>query len=189
MDSAHPVQPDMVTVVIEHSPRPGAAAAYEVWLAKIIPVAARFPGHRGVQVLRPAEGRADKYTVTVRFDDLAAANAWLSSDARRALLDEVSPLLLREENVRTVTGIEFWFTAPAAADRRAPPFKQFLVALSVIYPLTLLVPWGLRPLLQPLSQGGWALLAHLVDVGTVVALMTWVIMPRYTRLVAAWLYR
>lgn len=178
----------MVTVVIEHALRPGAAAAYEQWLARIIPVAGRFPGHRGVHVLRPPGGEG-KYTVTLRFDDLEAAQHWLASEQRARLLGEASPLLVREEEVRTVSGIEFWFNAPGTPERRAPLGKQFLVALSVIYPLTLLVPWLLRPLLQGLADSHLQLLAHLIDVGTVVLLMTYVVMPRYTRLVAAWLYR
>jgi antibiotic biosynthesis monooxygenase (ABM) superfamily enzyme len=184
-DNAPGTPAAMVTVVIEHLPVPGAAAAYEAWLARIIPVAATFPGHRGTHVLRP-QGAEGQYTVTLRFDDVESASHWLASSVRRGLLAEVAPLLTGSEKVRTVTGMEFWFTAPPGSARTAPAYKQFLVAWSVIYPLTFAVPWLLRPLLQSLAD--WPLIAHLVDTGAVVFVMTFVIMPHYTRLVARWLF-
>ena len=130
--------PDMVTAVIEHELKPGAAPLYEQWLARIMPPAARFPGHRGVNVIRPAAG-SNRYTVAIRFDTLDHAQDWFKSDVRRQLVDEVEPLLGSAEKLATVTGLEFWFMSPTVAQRRAPPYKQFLMALSVIYPLTLLV--------------------------------------------------
>lgn len=177
---------EMVTVVIEHLPAPGNESTYEAWLARAIPVAAGFPGHRGAHVLRPP-GSKGLYTVTLRFDDVASACHWLVSAVRRDLLAQVRPLLASPEKVRTVTGMEFWFTAAPGPGRGAPAYKQFLVAWSVIYPLTLAVPWLLQPLLQSLAQ--WPLVAHLVDTGTVVFAMSFVVMPRYTRLLAGWLFR
>jgi len=75
-------RPDMVTAVIGHEVKPDAGPRYEQWLARIIPVAARFPGHRGVNVIRPAAG-THSYTVTIHFDTLDHAQDWFRSDARR----------------------------------------------------------------------------------------------------------
>jgi hypothetical protein len=52
-----------------------------------------------------------------------------------------------------------------------------------------IVPWALSPLL-----GGWQgvpamLLGKLLVATVIVYLMVYLIMPRYTRLVAKWLYR
>jgi uncharacterized protein len=181
-------QPDMVTLVIQHQPRPDAHEAYEQWLKRIIPVAARFPGHRGVNVIRPPEG-GHGYTVTIRFDALAQAEDWLRSDARRQLVAEVEPLLSRAETLDTVTGLEFWFAPAAGPSRRARPWKQFLITLSVIYPLTLLLPWALQPLFDATALHQLHLLQHLVVTAIVVGLITYVVMPRYVRWVANWLYR
>jgi antibiotic biosynthesis monooxygenase (ABM) superfamily enzyme len=181
--------PDMVTVVIQHDVVPASVAAYEQWLARIIPVAARFPGHRGVSVMRPPAG-SSRYTVTLRFDTLEHAEDWLRSTARRELVHEIETLLDRAEKVDTVTGIEFWFAPPPTAPQlRPPPYKQFLLTLSVIYPLTMLVPWALRPLhgLLPVLRYAW--IDRLLIATVIVGLMTYVVMPRYTRLVARWLYR
>jgi antibiotic biosynthesis monooxygenase (ABM) superfamily enzyme len=182
-------RPDRVTIVIEHDVSPAAAERYEQWLARIIPVSARFPGHGGVSVIRPPAG-SHRYTVTLRFDTLEHAEDWLRSDARRKLVAEIETLLDHAEKVETVTGIEFWFVPPAAAQQlRAPPHKQFLLTLSVIYPLTMLVPWALHPLREWLPALRYLLIDHLLVAAVIVGLMTYVVMPRYTRLVAGWLYR
>jgi antibiotic biosynthesis monooxygenase (ABM) superfamily enzyme len=180
--------PDMVTVVIQHEVAPASVSRYEEWINRIIPVAARFPGHRGVSVIRPS-GDARCYTVTLRFDSVQHAEDWLASDARGELVQELAPLLERPESIDTVTGIEFWFVPPAGApQKRAPPHKQFLVTLSAIYPLTLLVPLGVHRLVDPWLPWRSALLVQLLIAALIVWLMTYVIMPRYTRLVARWLY-
>jgi antibiotic biosynthesis monooxygenase (ABM) superfamily enzyme len=46
----------IVTLVIQHHVKPGAALQYEAWLNEIIPASQRFAGHLGINVIRPAEG-------------------------------------------------------------------------------------------------------------------------------------
>ncbi|MEQ1760273.1 MAG: hypothetical protein ABL986_18300, partial [Vicinamibacterales bacterium] len=59
---------------------------------------------------------------------------------------------------------------------------------SVIFPLSLLVPLALGPLLGRLPGGDLPVVRALVVSAVIVGVMTYVIMPRYTRLVAGWLY-
>lgn len=178
---------ESITAVIRHHVRPDAAAAYEQWLQRIVPVAERFPGHRGVHVIHPPAG-STLYTVTIRFDSLLHADDWFQSAARHALLDEVLPLLDSDEEVKTVTGLEFWFH-PGPGQKPARRYKQFLLTLCVIFPLTLFVPRGVQWL------AGWVpalhdtYLSHFATSAIVVALMTYVLMPRITRRLAGWLYR
>ena len=67
-------------------------------------------------------------------------------------------------------------------------WKQFVLTLSAVYPLTLVLPPLILPLARilfpfaPQGIGGFLIAA------TLTALLTWVIMPRYTRLVKNWLY-
>jgi antibiotic biosynthesis monooxygenase (ABM) superfamily enzyme len=58
----------------------------------------------------------------------------------------------------------------------------------VIFPLTVLVPWALRPLFQAAPALGLPIVSNLVVSTIIVGLATYVIMPRYTRLLAGWLY-
>lgn len=173
-------------MVIRHHVRPGAQTQYLEWLKRIIPVAARFPGHRGVNVLPPG-GEGALYTITIRFDTLVQAQDWLGSTIRQALMGQAMGMLEHSEEVHTVTGLEFWFT-PQAGAKHARPFKQFLVTLSVIYPLTLVLPWLLAPLIERVPLLHHQAVSGLVIAAAIVGLMTYVVMPRYTRLVRRWLF-
>jgi len=62
--------------------RAGAEAQYEAWLKSITSAAQRFPGHRGVNIIRPPEG-SGRYTIVLRFDTLEHLQAWLGSETRR----------------------------------------------------------------------------------------------------------
>jgi len=180
--------PDVVTAVIEHDARAGAEADYEAWLQHITACAQRFPGHVGVNIIRPLAG-SRRCTIVVRFDTLEHLQEWLGSETRRQLIAQVGPLLERGDRVDIKTGLEFWFTPPTPAQRHPAAHKQFLLTLSVIFPLTLVVPRVLRPLFQAVPVFGLPVVSNLVISAVIVGLITYVIMPRYTRLVAGWLYR
>jgi antibiotic biosynthesis monooxygenase (ABM) superfamily enzyme len=178
---------ETVTAVIRHHIRPDAVAGYEAWLKRIVPVAERFPGHRGVHIIRPPAG-GSLYTVTIRFDSVLHADDWFQSSARRELLDEAAPLLDNEEQVQTVTGLEFWFDAAAGA-KQVRRYKQFLLTLAVIFPLTIIVPAVVERVARAVPVLNDFYLAHFVTSAIVVALMAYVVMPRVTRWLGPWLYR
>ncbi len=178
---------ETVTAVIQQTVKRERVADYEQWLKKVVPIASRFPGHRGVNVIHPATGGL-QYTITIRFDSLAHAQDWFASDARRQLVEEVAPLLDADEKVETRSGLEFWFHPPAGQPP-AKRYKQFLLTVSVIYPLTIAVPALLHRVLAPVPVVSNYWLEHLVASVAIVGLMVYVVMPRYTRLMARWLYR
>lgn len=182
-----PPRPESVTAIIQHHVRAESIDAYEQWLKRIVPVAERFPGHRGVHVIHPAPG-STFYTVTVRFDSLEHADDWFQSSARQVLLGEVAPFLSRDEQRQTVTGLEFWFH-PEPGQKPAKRYKQFLLTLSVIFPLSVLVPIPVHWAAHWLPWLDNMILARLVVAAIVVGLMSYFVMPRITRLFAPWLYR
>lgn len=171
-----------VTSVIVQRPLKAHVSAYEAWLREIIPVAMNYPGHRGVNVIRP-HGHERDYTIVLHFDTEPSLRSWLESEERTILINKVRPLLDTDESIEILTGLEYWFTPQG---RHAPlPYKQFLVTLSAIFPLTLIVPSLLLPWLQELPQ----ILRTLVIDSTIVGLMAFVIMPRYVKLISNWLFR
>jgi antibiotic biosynthesis monooxygenase (ABM) superfamily enzyme len=179
-------EPEQVSAVIQHEVRADAVPHYERWLERIMPAAAAFGGHRGVHVVRHPGHGARRYSVALRFESLAHAQNWFGSDVRRALMDEAKALLVREETVSTLPGLELWFGTPPG--RRPPPrWKVFLVTVAAIYPLTLLVPWALQPMASQVPALREPLLYHLAVAVVIVALMTWVVMPNVTRWLARWL--
>lgn len=179
---------ETVTLVIEHEVRPERRDDYEAWLRDIAQAARRFPGHMGVNIIRP-HATTSAYTIVLRFDSHAHLTRWVESTTRRSLIERVAPLLTTHENLEIRTGMEFWFTPPSAKPLHARPFKQFLITLSAIYPLTVVVPWALGPLFERTPGAAWPLLHKLIVAAVIVSLMVYVIMPRYTRRVAGWLFR
>src|SRR5687768_14730057 len=91
-------RPDVVTSIIQHQVHVGAPAQYETWLQTITPAAQGFPGHQGVDIIRPSTG-ADVYIIVLRFDTLMHLQDWLGSDTRRRLIAEIEPLLASNECV------------------------------------------------------------------------------------------
>jgi uncharacterized protein len=178
----------VVVCVNRHTVIPGKDQEYEAWLREIVPVAGNAEGHRGVNVIRPHTG-SRTYTIVLHFDTLEHLEQWLASGVWKRLILKVQDLLQDGEEVEIKTGLEFWFRPPGSEQKRAKPYKQFLITLSVIFPLTMLVPWLLTPVFRAAPVLATPGIIHFLVAGIIVGLMTYVIMPRYTRLMAVWLYR
>lgn len=175
-----------VTTVIQQRPKADAVDRYEAWLKEITPLAQQFAGHQGVNIIRP-QNASGAYTIVLRFDTTSNLRKWLESEARLRLVERIRPLLRDNEDIDIRTGLEFWFT-PAAGGMHAKPYKQFLVTLSVIFPLTIVVPWLLQPLLAWFPFLATPGVRHFLIAATIVGVVTYLVMPHYTRLISRWLY-
>jgi uncharacterized protein len=174
-----------VTTTVTRRVKPGHEPFYESFLEGIIADAARFPGHLGVEVFRPATASTGEYQVVYRFDTSEHLDAWLHSDERAAWLERAEPHVVGPMRMQVLTGLETWFTLP---DRPGipppPPHKMALLTWVAIFPLITIVVIVLEPLLERL-----ALVPRLaVTTAVTVPIMTWVVMPRVTRLLRGWLY-
>jgi hypothetical protein len=184
-----PAQPagEGATVVITHRVRPDRHAEYDAWVADIAPLCRAAPGHLDWHQVRPLAGLSDTYTIIVRFDTLEHLKGWMGSPVRQQFIDRVRPLLVAGDEYAVRSGLDFWFVPPGATTPVPVRWKQFLVTWSAIYPLALLVPLAVLPALHRLGVPAWEPLATLAVTGCVVALMVYVVMPRYTRLLRRWL--
>lgn len=176
------------TAVITHCVRPGKEDAYDRWLGKIGPICQAAPGILDWQIIRPIPGLTTTFTVILRFDTSDHLRQWMDSEDRKSLIEQVRPLLVAGDDYIIKSGLDFWFIPPGANVKGPVRWKQFLITWSAIYPLVLLVPLGVVPLLSHLGLPHHPLLTPLAISGTVVFLMVYVIMPRYTRLVRKWLF-
>jgi uncharacterized protein len=174
-----------VTTTVTRRIKPGHEAAYEAFLAGISSAARAFPGYLGIEVFRPAPGASDEYRTVYRFDSVAHLRAWLESPQRAAWLQRAEPHVAGPMRTQVLTGLEGWFTLPARPGvAPPPPYKMALVTWATIFPLITLVVVVSAPLL-----GRLPLVVRLaVTTGVTVSLMTWVVMPRVTRLLHRWLY-
>jgi antibiotic biosynthesis monooxygenase (ABM) superfamily enzyme len=174
-----------VITTVTRRVKPGHEAAYERFLAGISGAARAFPGYLGVEVFHPAGGQGGEYRTVYRFDSPAHLRAWLDSPERAAWLARAEPHVAGPMRTQVLTGLEGWFTLPSQPGAPPPPpYKMAVVTWMTIFPLITLVVVASAPLL-----GSLPLVARLaVTTGVTVPLMTWVVMPRVTRLLHRWLY-
>lgn len=163
---------------------PGREGEFEDWISGILDAVKEFPGYLGSDVLRPKNAEDDEYRILYRFDHATNLKRWEESDERRRWLDRAEPLV-REQTVQRLTGLETWFTLPSRAGEPAPPrYKMVVVTWIAVFPLATV----LFMLLQPLLGGAPTVLRTLVFTLVMVTTMTYVVMPRMTRLFSFWLY-
>jgi uncharacterized protein len=174
-----------VTTTVTRRIKPGHEAAYEEFLAGISSAARAFPGYLGIEVFRPAPGQGDEYRTVYRFDSSAHLRAWLDSPERAAWLQRAEPHVAGPMRTQFLTGLESWFTVPTRPGVAPPPlYKMAILTWVTIFPLITLVVVVSAPLL-----GSLPLVVRLaVTTLVTVSLMTWVVMPRVTRLLHRWLY-
>jgi hypothetical protein len=174
-----------VTTAVTRRIKPGHEAAYEAFLAGISGAASAFPGYLGVEVFRPANGQGGEYRIVYRFDSVAHLRAWLDSAEHAAWLERAEPHVAGPMRTQVLTGLESWFTLPTQPGAPPPPrYKMAIVTWITIFPLITGVVVATAPLL-----GSLPLVVRLaVTTGVTVPLMTWVVMPRVTRLLGRWLY-
>jgi len=174
-----------VALIITHTIKTGEEKRYEDWLTEILSAVSSSPGYLGREIFRPAQGTRT-YTSIVRFDANENLNAWVESETRKSFVSRVSDLLEKGDVHEIRTGIDFWFTPEGVKPPK--PWKQFLLTLSAVYPLSLLIPPLFSPLFSAAPLVGQPYIRGLLIAATLTALLTFVIMPRYTRLVKKWLY-
>lgn len=188
-ENSNPATPgSQVSFVVRHRIRVGCDEQYEVWLRRIMNTAAGYPGHLGVQVVRPPAGGFE-YVTVVRFSSAGDAKRWAASADRRNLVVAVRGLLDGDDSVEIRSGIDFWFTPDLPGQRHPVRWKQWLITTSVIWPLTLLVPPAFGPLFDAVPLLGFWGLSHGMIAATIVALVVYWIMPRYVKAVSGWLFR
>src|SRR5215467_2361888 len=173
-----------VTATVTRRVKPGHEAAYEEFLVGIGSAAKTFPGYLGEEVFRPAGGAGGEYRIVYRFDSPAHMRGWLDSAERAAWLQRAEPHVAGPMRTQFLTGLESWFTLPTQPGAPPPPYKMAVLTWVTIFPLITLVVVVSAPLMGSLPLVPRLAVTTLVTV----SLMTWVVMPRVTRLLRGWLY-
>jgi antibiotic biosynthesis monooxygenase (ABM) superfamily enzyme len=174
---------DPVTVVISRKVKPGREHDYEEWIKQVTEVALKFEGHLGMNIFKPMRA-GDPYVIVYKFDSGEHLDLWLQSPVRAEFVQR-GEALCDESRAEHVSGLESWFTLPGAAAVVPPPkWKMALVTGLVVFAMG----QGLAPLVRITLVGAPPLLLAFVTTALMVALLTWVVMPRVTRLLGRWLF-
>ncbi|VEP15601.1 conserved hypothetical protein [Hyella patelloides LEGE 07179] len=176
-----------VTVVISRRVKPGCEAAFEKFMSGITSAAMTFEGHLGTNVFRPSSRENNQYHIILKFDRASNLRVWEESECRKQWLARAESLRLEPATIRVISGLETWFTLPSPKPIIPPPrYKMAAITLLAIFPLIQLVNLIFAPLLELLPLP--LLLRSLIVTAIIVLLMTYVVMPRMTKLFSKWLY-
>lgn len=172
------------TVIVQRV-RPGCEDAYREWSCEINTACSKFPGFVDLEVFEPAASE-DSYVIVVRFASEAEGKDWHTSEICLSLLEKSRSFV--EEAVMHSPSRVFggWFGGPSVDLSKDPPelWKDALTVLLILYPTVMILTlYVTGPLLK-----GWSL-ATSMYVGNFlsVSLLTWVLMPWVTRVLAFWL--
>lgn len=180
----NPLDPP-VTVSIVRRVKPGCEKAFEEFVSGITAAAMTFEGHLGTTILRPSNPAIPEYQVIFRFDRRSNLKKWEDSECRRQWLARGESLIVGSPIVEVLTGLETWFTLPSSQAIIPPPrYKMAAITFMAIFPLIKIVSYWFSPVLVSFPT----LLQEMIATGLIVLLMTYVVMPRMTRLFAFWLY-
>lgn len=176
---------DPITIVVRRRVKPGREKDYEAWLTRLTQGAAQqFSGYLGAEFHRGATAGGE-YRSVFRFDSLEHLDAFERSDYRARMLEEAAPLIAGNAVWERMTGLEFWFDPPPGTRVPQPsPHRMALVLVAVVFLLVLILNLALGPFIS-----GWPLAPRiLLTVIIQVTLMTYLIMPRLTPLIARFIY-
>jgi hypothetical protein len=174
-----------VTVDVVQQVTRGKEREFEALLEQIISTASTFEGYLGSSVFRPSHQDDHEYRIVFKFDRLENLKRWEHSSVRQRFLSQARNLTVDAGTVSIITGLETWFTLPAKPGMLPPPrYKMVLVSGIAIF--------GINQILTVLPLDWLAqlpsVLRLLILVFLTTTLMTYVVMPRLTKLLAWWLY-
>jgi uncharacterized protein len=171
-----------VKIITERRLRRGEEDSLNRWARRFVVAAERSGGVEGSSVL--SAPNVGSLFILVSFAAATDLARWQGSPEYESLLREADRISEAGEYSEVHTGLETWFTLPSRAMPQTPPpkWKMAVATWVAILPIVL----ALRVVLAPLRL---SFLAEAV-VGTAIpiALLTWIVMPRLTRLLYRWLY-
>ena len=175
--------PAPVTRIARRRAQAGHESDYEALVREMFATMRSSPGFLGADLL-PPEQAGEAYQVIVRFATEADMQVWDASPARAAMHQRMRAVAENEPAYRNLSGLEAWFTpAIVPASMHPPRIRMAIVTWLGIFPTVSLVLGLIAPLLMPIPF----LLRTALLTALVVFIMTWVVMPRLTKLMRPWL--
>jgi antibiotic biosynthesis monooxygenase (ABM) superfamily enzyme len=166
--------------------KPGFEEKFETELHEFIVRSVQTEGQLGVSVMRPVQGSGSRqYGILRRFSDSESRDRFYASPLFKQWETTVASLTEGEPEQQRLSGLESWFVLPGQRAVIPPPrWKMAVVTALGVWPVSILVPWLLNPLMTGLP---FSLQALFVAMGIVI-LLTWAVMPIMVRILSPWLY-
>jgi hypothetical protein len=171
-----------VTVLFSRTAKPGKEKEYEDWNEELIRLSQQQPGHVTTSVVADGDRR---YFTLQQFDSHEQLQAWLQSPVRQERLGRLDELTEDAPEPTEIGGMEAWFRLPGhTGSGHIPRWKMVIVVFCIVYCFVLL----LNATLLPQVSGLPLLLRAAVVPMIMVPTMTYIILPKATKLLRRWLY-
>jgi uncharacterized protein len=157
--------------------------AFRAVATEMMTTVGHHSGHLAHEVMEPVDGTRPVFTIMIEFDGESALRDWLGTELHSAFVDRIVPLMSGDYAAELRSGMGIW--VPPAAGRAPPKYKAAIATFIGLFPLLLLLRIGLGKLgigrLDPT-------LGLAISLALSCIMMTWLVMPFVTRLLAPWLY-
>jgi uncharacterized protein len=175
---------DSVTVVVTRKVKRGHESEYEDWLRRILEEAKSMKGYLGTTIQKPTSGSTE-YTSIFRFDTVDNLRKFEDSELHAKYLREVVDYVEADAIWKKFTGLDFWFSPPKGTVIPQPSrFRISLVTIAIVFGLVL----SIGQIIGMIATEVPVYIRLFVTISIVIPLMTYVIMPRITRVLAKWIY-
>jgi antibiotic biosynthesis monooxygenase (ABM) superfamily enzyme len=172
-------------VVVTRRVKSGYESQYENWLKRLLEEAKSMKGYIGAVVQKPAPGTAE-YTSVFRFDNVENLRKFEESEIRTRYLREVVDYVEADAIWKKFSGLEFWFSPPSGTLVPQPSrFRMALVMIVVVYGLVISIGQLVAMLVGDVIPSYVRLF---ITISIEIFLMTFILMPRLTKLLAKWIY-
>jgi uncharacterized protein len=141
-------------------------------------------GYIGSTIQRPPPGSTE-YTSIFRFDNVDNLHKFEESEMRSRYLREVIDYVEADAAWKKYTGLEFWFSPPKGAIVPQPSrLRMALVTIAIVFGLVI----SIGQVVNMVAVQVPPYLRLFVTISIEIFLMTYLLMPRITRLLAKWIY-
>jgi len=162
--------------------RPDGEAGFRDWRRRILEQVRTWKGFLGTESFDTLDSSHPEFVVVVRFDSRSNLDAWLGSDVRKSFMDEVKRYV-HHYSLRSIgSGFEGWFDNGKS---QTPParWRQAMVILTALFPVIMMIRQLLMPVFAVLPMP----VAFLILLAVDMAVLTYAVMPHFTRLMDFWL--
>jgi antibiotic biosynthesis monooxygenase (ABM) superfamily enzyme len=174
-----------VTVVFSQRIAPENHAAFVALHSEVVERMRPFPGFIASDRFDPVEGVQDEHVIVASFASRSDLDRWLESEIRRTWVEQMERLVEGNRTMNVVGGFGGWFPARLARPQGPKRWKQAVVVLLALFPTVLAITL-LRMAVAPDMN---VVLSVFVGNVVSVAILTFLLMPRLTRVLAPWLNR
>jgi antibiotic biosynthesis monooxygenase (ABM) superfamily enzyme len=185
--AGEPPEQNAATAVISHRVTPGREPQFVRWQAKLRKVQEKFPGYMGSELFRPVPGVQENWVSLLRFDTQEHLEGWLTSEARRRLLDEGRGAYASYDVRRIGSAFGGWFRfgRDTGGTGVPPNWKQAMSVILGLFPTVMVLGLTVGKALQAARVPGY--LALFISNVLSVSILTWAVMPLINRVLGFWL--